>query len=97
MATTKPQGGMGSGTPRQEFIRWMREAKSVQVLDLGEQHNLFTHQPQRMYQLVSAKGDILTITAEFAHEFGLRPTQYRQRLRADRGRDLFNDSQEGLF
>ena len=77
MATNR--SGLGSGTPTQELERWLKEAGRVTVHDEGEQHRLFDDAPVRMYRLFNKNGESITLTADTAQKYGLRPTHKQPR------------------
>lgn len=87
--------GLGSGTPTQELERWMKEAGKITVHDEGEQHQLFGDMPVRMYRLFRKNGESITITAETAHKYGLRPAKFR--ARPAQSRNLFTADQGFIF
>jgi hypothetical protein len=87
--------GLGSGTPTQELERWLKDAGKVRVFDEGEQHQLFDSRPTRVYRLFNKRGESLTISAETAHRYGLRPAT--QRLAPPKSSNLFDSPQGFMF
>lgn len=79
-----------------ELLLWLRSARRLVVVDEGEQDQLFTPEPVRMYRLYNSAGESLLITEETARNYGLRPTPPRPHTKPQDSEELFN-TQEGLF
>ena len=88
--------GMGSGTPKQELERWLRDAGRVTVHDEGEQFQIFDAAPVRVYRLYNKKGESITLRADTAENYGLKPTEKQRRAPAESS-SLFIPAQGFMF
>ena len=80
----------------QELTRWLREAGRVTVHDEGEQFQIFDAAPVRIYRLYNRKGESITLRADTAESYGLKPTE-RPRRSPVTEQNLFNPAQGFIF
>lgn len=81
-----------------DFLAWCAASRHITVVDEGLQLQLFSPEPIRIYRLFNEQGDTITVSAEMAQSYGLRPSPgIKVRNLTDSQTDLFAPPQERLF